>query len=207
MDWSLYAILDEEWRKGRSIQSLAEAAIRGGVTLIQYRNKVDESGLFYEKAKVLSVITKKRNIPFVINDRTDIALAVNADGVHVGQQDLPVFLVRKLIGPDKIIGLSVSHPDQLSTIDTADYLGVGSVYPTNSKANVHLGGIALLKTIRKLTNLPIVGIGGINADNLEPVFQVGCEGVSLISAIFGSEDVEGAAREVRTAIDRVRESN
>ncbi|NQT25920.1 thiamine phosphate synthase [candidate division KSB1 bacterium] len=207
VDWSLYAILDEEWRNGRDIQSLAEDAIRGGITVLQYRNKVDESGLFFEKAKALSAITKTLDIPLIINDRTDISLAVDADGVHVGQQDLPVFKARELLGPGKIIGLSITNPDQMSTIDFTDYLGVGSVYPTDSKANVHLGGIGLLKTIRKLTTLPIIGIGGINADNLAPVFQAGCEGVSLISAIFGSDNVKGAARELRKAIDMARESN
>jgi len=204
VDWSLYAILDEEWRRGRDIRDLAEAAIRGGVTVLQYRNKSDDSGPFFEKADALSKTTKQRHIPLIINDRTDIALAVDADGVHVGQDDLPVPKVRQLIGPEKIIGLSVSHPDELARVDTADYLGVGSAYPTDSKADVHLGGIHLFRTIRKMTDLPIVGIGGINKDNLAPVIQCGCEGVSLISAIFGKTDVEHAASELRTAIDQAR---
>lgn len=206
IDWSLYAILDEQWRKGREIQSLAKAAIRGGVTVLQYRNKRDESRSFYEKAKVLSAITNAWNVPLIINDRTDIALAVDADGVHMGQQDLPVAVVRQLIGPDRIIGLSISEPDQLSSADSADYLGVGSVYPTESKENVCPGGVELLQTIRGLTALPVVGIGGINAGNLEPVIRSACNGVSVISAIFGAEDVEGAARELRQAIDRIRAS-
>ncbi|HDQ46069.1 MAG TPA: thiamine phosphate synthase [bacterium] len=204
VDYALYAILDREWLDGRDIAVLAEEALSGGASILQYRNKVDETGDFYRQALRIRKVTEDFGVPFLINDRMDIALAVGADGVHVGQSDLPVHVIRKWLGRDRIIGISVSRPEELSSIAGADYLGVGSVYPTGSKAGVQVGGLDLIRSVRAETDLPIVGIGGIQIERVAEVIGAGCDGVAVISALFGQADVRGAALKISKAVEEAR---
>lgn len=205
VDYSLYAVLDQEWLNGRKADELADEAIQGGVTVLQYRNKQDEIGDFFRQAERIKRVTDRANIPLIINDRMDVALAVEADGIHVGQSDLPIPILSKWLGEDKLIGISVSHLEELSTISGADYLGVGSVYATGSKLGVHIGGLDLIRAVHERTKLPIVGIGGIQLENIPDVIAAGCDGIAVISAIFGNPDVRSAARKLRNAVDEAKE--
>ncbi len=189
LDWSLVAIIDRAWLRDRPIGLLAEQIIRGGATIIQYRDKISESRAFYTEASVLSDVTTAHRIPLIINDRVDIAMAVGADGVHLGQDDLPMDAARAIVGEDTILGGSVHDTGELATMEDADYLGVGAVYRTISKEKAKVGGLELIKTIRSLTRKPMVGIGGITPDNCGDVIAAGADGVAVISAIMDADDV------------------
>lgn len=187
IDYSLYVVIDEGWIRDRELKRLTEDLISGGATILQYRNKSGADIQFYEHAKLIHGITKSNSIPFIVNDRVDIALAIDAEGVHVGQQDLPEFTVRELMGPDKCLGVSISHIEELKNIQFADYLGVGAMFKTQSKSDAEYGGLQLMKLVREMTELPLVGIGGITFDNAASVINAGADGVALISVILGSE--------------------
>jgi len=205
LDWSLYVIIDEEWLRGFSVPECTEMAIAGGATIIQYRNKVSGTEKFMENAEVLRVVTHKHHVPLIINDRLDIALAVEADGVHLGQGDLAPQLARQALGPDMLLGISIDQIGQLIWSEGADYFGVGAVFPTNSKTVDSVGGLALVRKVRERTALPLIGIGGINGDNAASVIEAGCDGVAVISAVLGADHIETAARKLSDVVHRAKQ--
>ena len=201
-DLLLYAVTDRHWLKGRSLRQVVEESLDGGVTMVQLREKQLEEGTFLEEAKELQALCRQRRIPFLVNDNVDIALAMNADGVHVGQSDMEALDVRKKLGPDKIIGVSAQTVEQalLAQAHGADYLGVGAVFPTGSKDDAVEVPFETLKAICQAVRIPVVAIGGISKANVEQLRGSGICGVAVISAIYGAEDIEGAARELKEAV-------
>ena len=199
VDYSLYLVTDRSILKGRDLFQAVEEAVEGGVTLVQLREKNISSLDFYTIALKMKELVNSYNVPLIINDRLDIALAVDADGLHVGQEDLPPAVARKLLGPEKILGYSVGNPEQARRAerDGADYLGAGTVFPTGSKADTGKPiGPEGLRAIKQAVAIPVVGIGGIGISNLEEVKAAGADGISLISAILGSNDIEAASRQL-----------
>ncbi len=197
VDYRLYLVNDRKILGTRNlIQSIAEA-LEGGVTILQLREKELSSLDFYHLAVQMKELAHSYQVPFMINDRLDIALAVDADGLHIGQEDLPLTVARKLLGPDKILGYSVSTLEEAlyGEQNGADYLGAGPVFWTGSKTDIGEPiGLACLQKINQAVSIPVVGIGGIKTANLPAVKSTGIDGVSLISAILGQEDIENAAR-------------
>ncbi|NLT94901.1 MAG: thiamine phosphate synthase [Clostridia bacterium] len=197
VDYSLYLVTDRAILKGEDIFSAVEKALKGGVTLVQLREKEVSSRDFYNIALKMKELVNSYNVPLIINDRLDIAFAVDADGLHIGQEDLPLTVARRLLGPSKILGYSVSNVDEavFGEKNGADYLGAGPVYPTGSKSDAGEPiGIEGLIKIKERVSIPVVGIGGIGVDNISEVKRSGIDGVSLISAILGSGDIEGTSR-------------
>ena len=168
-DLLLYAVTDRHWLNGRSLRQVVEESLDGGVTMVQLREKQLEEGTFLEEAKELQALCRQRRIPFLVNDNVDIALAMNADGVHVGQSDMEALDVRKKLGPDKIIGVSAQTVEQalLAQAHGADYLGVGAVFPTGSKDDAVEVPFETLKAICQAVRIPVVAIGGISKANVE----------------------------------------
>ena len=201
-DLLLYAVTDRHWLNGRSLRQVVEESLEGGVTMVQLREKQLEEGTFLEEAKELQALCRQRRIPFLVNDNVDIALAMNADGVHVGQSDMEALDVRKKLGPDKIIGVSAQTVEQalLAQAHGADYLGVGAVFPTGSKDDAVEVPFETLKAICQVVRIPVVAIGGISKANVEQLRGSGICGVAVISAIYGADDIEGAARELKEAV-------
>jgi len=204
IDWSLYAIIDREWLRGRDIEKVAEEIIIGGAGVIQYRDKVSESKTFYREALKLRRITGMHNIPLIINDRVDIALAVCADGVHLGKEDLPVDVARKIVGDKMIIGASLKYESDFTAAKGADYFGVGAIYPTKTYKTYHVSGLDIIKKIKAKTHRPIIGIGGITSENVIPVFRAGADGIAVISAILGKNNVKEAAKNLLDVIRRAK---
>lgn len=195
-DLFLYAVTDSGMNKkwGRSITDAVKDAIEGGATIVQLREKDAGTRDFLESAKVCVEICRSHGVPLLINDRIDIALACDADGVHVGQSDMPVTVARALLGPEKIIGVSCKTPEQAQRawIDSADYIGCGGVFPTNTKANNITVGLEGLKDVCASSKLPVVAIGGIGASNARSVMEIGVptlKGVAVVSALFDRESV------------------
>lgn len=201
-DLLLYAVTDRHWLNGRSLRQVVEESLDGGVTMVQLREKQLEEGTFLEEAKELQALCRQRRIPFLVNDNVDIALAMNADGVHVGQSDMEALDVRKKLGPDKIIGVSAQTVEQalLAQAHGADYLGVGAVFPTGSKDDAVEVPFETLKAICQAVRIPVVAIGGISKANVEQLRGSGICGAAVISAIYGAGDIEGAARELKEAV-------
>ena len=201
-DLLLYAVTDRHWLQGRSLRQVVEESLDGGVTMVQLREKQLEEGTFLEEAKELQALCRQRRIPFLVNDNVDIALAMNADGVHVGQSDMEALDVRKKLGPDKIIGVSAQTVEQalLAQAHGADYLGVGAVFPTGSKDDAVEVPFETLNAICQAVRIPVVAIGGISKANVEQLRGSGICGVAVISAIYGADDIEGAARELKEAV-------
>ncbi|QCX33544.1 thiamine phosphate synthase [Caloramator sp. E03] len=198
IDYSLYLVTDRKILNGKDIFKAVEEAIKGGVTIVQLREKDISSLEFYNIAIKMKKLTSYYNIPLIINDRLDIALSVDADGLHIGQEDLPLKVARKLIG-DKILGYSVSSIEEAiyGEESGADYLGAGPVYPTLSKADAKAPiGVETLKKIKDSVSIPVVGIGGIGISNIEEVKKTNIDGISLISSILGSSSIEEASRKL-----------
>lgn len=199
VDYTLYLVTDRGILKGRNLFQAVEEAIKGGVTLVQLREKDISSREFYDIAIKMKELLNHYKVPLIINDRLDIALAVNADGLHIGQDDLPLKIARELLGPEKILGYSVSNTEEAvyGEHHGATYLGAGTVYPTGSKADTGEPiGPEVLKQIKQAVSIPVVGIGGIGMSNLAEVKATGIDGVSLISAILGNGDIEGTSRKL-----------
>ena len=181
-----------------------DAALRGGVTLVQLREKTLSTGELLRLALKVKQLTVAYHVPLIINDRLDIALAVEADGLHVGQEDLPVNLARHFLGEDKIIGASAKTVEQAqkAASEGADYLGVGSIFPTKSKKDAELTSIETLRLIQQMVSLPVVAIGGISLSNLNVLENEELAGVAVISAILAADDSEQAAHCFKEAMNR-----
>jgi thiamine-phosphate pyrophosphorylase len=202
-DLLLYLCTDRIISLGRPITETVEAVIAGGVTMIQIREKETSTREFYDIARSVQAITQNRHIPLVINDRLDIALAIGAEGLHIGQSDLPLREARRIAGKDMFIGVSVSTVEEAlaAEADGADYLGAGAVFPTGSKADAGEAiGLDGLAAICKAVRIPVVGIGGVALPNAPGVLKNGAIGVAVISAILSQPDIHAAARSLRAAL-------
>jgi thiamine-phosphate pyrophosphorylase len=192
----LYLCTDRVLAMGRPIVEVVEAAIAGGVTMVQLREKAASSREFYEIALEVRKATKRRGIPLVVNDRLDIALAVGADGLHIGRSDLPPGAARRIAGDRLFIGVSAGAVEEALAAEKrgADYLGVGAVFPTGSKADAGDAiGLKELRAICAAVTIPVVGIGGINSANAADVMRSGTAGIAVISAILSQPDIKAAA--------------
>ena len=201
----LYAVTDRHWLNGRTLYSQVEEALKGGATFIQLREKELDEEHFLEEAKEIKELCRLYQVPFVINDNVEIALAVDADGVHVGQSDMEAGDVRAKLGPDKIIGVSAQTVEQavMAEQNGADYLGVGAVFPTGSKADALEVSHDTLKAICKAVKIPVIAIGGISKENILELSGSGICGIAVISAIFAKDDIEEAARELRGLTEKM----
>jgi thiamine-phosphate pyrophosphorylase len=193
----LYLITDQYIVKGLSHIQIAEKALLGGLKFIQYREKQLSKRESYKIALQLREITRKYNAVLIINDDIDIALAVDADGVHLGQEDLPVQTARKMLGENKIIGLSTHSLKQAEEAQGsgADYIAIGPIFRSTTKDVREPLGADIIKEIRKISRLPVIAIGGINENNIEDIMKTGADGAAVISAIIAKEDITGAVRE------------
>lgn len=194
----LYAVIDTESLKGRQPAIIAGQMIKGGAKIIQLRCKERSRGEFLNIASELKKVCVKNGILFIVNDSLEVALAVNPDGLHVGQEDIPVAEARKLMPIDMILGCSISNVKEAvkAKNEGADYLGVGAIYVTETKQSAKAIGLATIGKIKKETGLPIVAIGGINKGNLADVTKAGADSAAVISAIMGAENIEKATREL-----------
>lgn len=199
IDYSVYLVTDDSCLKRRPLLECVEAALKGGVTLVQYRLKNGDGGRMYKEAMELKVLCDKYSVPLVINDRLDIAMAVGAAGVHLGQDDLPCSVARSILGDDYVIGVSAHNPQEAvkAVEDGADYLGCGAVFGSATKTNVSELGLKNLEAIRRAVQVPMVGIGGVNSSNYALVRQTGADGAAIISGILSAEDIEAEARKFR----------
>ncbi len=207
VNWSLYVITDAKLSRGRSHLEVIRAAIAGGATVVQYREKERTTRQMVEEARALRDLARRAGIPFIVNDRVDIALAVDADGVHVGQDDMPAPLARKLMGPGKIVGVSVDNLEQAlrAEQDGADYVGAGPIFATPTKPDAAPPiGLEGLAEICRRVSIPVVAIGGINAENAAAVIEAGADGVAVVSAVVAAEDVEAASRRLREVVEAAR---
>lgn len=202
----LYVIIDTAFLKGRSHIEVAEQAIRGGAKVLQLRDKEGGIREFLSIAGDMEKVCSEHDILFIVNDSLEVALAVGADGLHVGRDDLPVLIARRLLPIDKILGCSVRTVAEARMAQSAgaDYLGVGSIYPTASKEGTGVVGLERLREIRRVVDLPIVAIGGINKNNLRDVMKAGAVSAAVISAVMGAGDVEGATRQLVKIIEGVK---
>lgn len=199
--WRLYVITDERVSRGRSHLQVAEAAILGGADVLQLRDKESSSGRLFQVAMQLRRLTREAKVPLIVNDRLDIALAADADGVHVGQADLPASVARGIMGPGRILGVSAETVAEAMAAqeDGADYLGVGPIFEargTKPDAGLPLG-LELIAEIRRHCRLPIVAIGGINAENARKVRDAGADAAAVISAVASADDIAQAARRLK----------
>ena len=203
IDLSLYLVTDRKCLKNKDLMSAIEEAILGGVTLVQLREKSSDSLELFNIAKEVKKITDKHNIPLIIDDRIDIAMAVDAAGVHLGQEDIPCNVARKILGSDKIIGVSAHNIKEAlkAKSDGADYLGCGSVFNTSTKNNVTSLKIQELREIKEKVNIPVVAIGGINEKNVLELRGTGIDGIAIVSAILGKDNIKKAAEELKYTIE------
>ena len=194
----LYLVTDEAAKCRHSLLETVQRAVDGGVTIVQYRSTNPDAGTCYREALPIRDFLASHGVPFIVNNRIDLALALDADGVHIGQRDLPVPAVRAMIGPDRILGLSVSNADQLRAVDAAlvDYLGMGPVFPTISKLNAPpVLGVDGFAALASQSPRPVVAIGGLDVERARLVRATGAaSGIAVVSAICGAEDPEAAAR-------------
>lgn len=195
IDYSLYLVTDQALLGGKQLAETVDRAIQGGVTVVQLREKELSSLEFFQVARKIKTVTDKYGVPLIINDRADIALAVDAAGLHVGQADLPVGVARQLLGPDKIIGVSVATRAEaiLAAGQGADYLGVGAIFPTNTKTDADYVSLTDLAAIKQEVTIPVVAIGGISGNNIAKVIAAGAAGAAVVSAIVAAQDPYKAA--------------
>lgn len=204
IDYKLYLVTDRNVLGERDLIQSVEEAIKGGTTIVQLREKNCSSLDFYELAVKVKEVTSKYNIPLVINDRLDIALAIEADGLHIGQEDLPISIARQLVGEKMFIGVSASTKEEaiLAEKQGADYVGVGSMYPTSTKLDAKYISLNDLRSIREAVSIPIVGIGGINEENVKELMEVNIDGVAIVSAILGKEDIKLATENIANIMNK-----
>ena len=195
----LYAVTDRAWTGKQTLYEQVEAALKGGVTCVQLREKELDETAFLQEAKELCALCRRYGVPFLVNDNVEIAIACGADGIHVGQEDLTAGEVRRRVGENMILGVSVHTVEEAcqAVRDGADYLGLGAVFPTSTKTDVEQMSNETLRAICDAVDVPIVAIGGINRGNILKLAGSGVDGVALVSAIFSAEDIEGTCRELR----------
>ena len=182
-------------------------AIEGGVRLVQYRDKSSMRRQFLDQASRVQDLCAEHEVAFVVNDHTDVAAIIRADGLHLGQDDLPASLARRLVGEETAIGLSISYvheAEEAARDAIVDYIGCGAVFTTATKPNAEFGGPELLQAVRRVLNIPILGIGGITAQNLQIPLQASADGVALVSAVYGDADPQAAASAILERIQAAR---
>lgn len=199
-DYTLYLVTDRSLMSTATLIEAVEQAILGGCTMIQLREKNISSLDFYRQSVEVKKVTEQYHVPFIINDRIDIAMAVNADGVHIGQSDIPAAIARDLIGTDMLLGVSAASVKEAvqAANDGADYLGVGAMFPTGTKTDANYVSIEELKKIRHAVNLPIIAIGGINKGNIKQFHDTGINGLAVVSAIIAQPDIQKTAAEMKS---------
>lgn len=188
----LYAVTDRAFAKKQTLYEQVNSAIKGGITMLQLREKELSETEFLKEAEKIKPLCRANDIPFIINDEVDVAVKCGADGVHIGQNDMAAEKVRQIIGDDMILGVSAQTPEQAVKAEEAgaDYLGVGAVFPTSTKSDALSVSYETLKEICASVSIPVVAIGGICAENIKELSGSGIDGVALVSAIFGAEDIE-----------------
>ncbi len=199
----LYVILDRQFLAGRDELDIASQIIQGGARVIQLRDKQSKSGELLLVTQRLKELCSQAGILFIINDYLDLALAVDADGLHIGQEDLPLPVVRKELPIDKIIGCSITTLSQATKAQNegADYIAVGSIFPTATKKEATVVGVDILKEFKRILSTPLVAIGGINQNNISEVMATGADSVAVVSAVLGEKDVRGAAQKLVVKMD------
>lgn len=202
---TLYAVTDRSWLGERTLAQVVEEVLKGGATFLQLREKELDQATILAEAREIQAIAARYHVPFVINDSVDIALACDADGVHVGQTDLMGRDVRALIGPDKILGITANTVELAVAAERAgaDYIGAGAVFGTTTKQNAKNLSLDTLKAICQAVSIPVVAIGGINAHNLPQLAGTGAAGAAVVSALFAQKNPEEAARRMRTLADKM----
>lgn len=206
VDYSLYLCTDRELMTSDTIEEGVELAIKGGVTIVQLREKNCLGKEFLRIARGVKEVTDAYEIPLIINDRIDIAVAVDADGVHLGQKDIPAGVAREMLGKHKIIGVSAYNAELAlrAQKDGADYIGVGDVFGTSTKADTHHVSYEELVRIRKTVKIPIVAIGGVKPDNMPRLAGTGVDGVAVVSAVLGAKNITEAAEEMIRQMEKLR---
>lgn len=207
VDWALTVVTDERLSLGRPQLDVVRAAVAGGATVVQLRQKGSTTRGMVELGRALRALTREMGVALIVNDRLDVALAVDADGVHVGQEDMPAAAARWLIGPDCLLGVSAATPDEARAAESAgaDYVGVGSVYATGSKADAGAPiGLAGLAAVAEAVHIPVIAIGGIGLGRAADCIRHGADGVAVISAIVSQPEPEIAARALRREVDDAR---
>lgn len=207
MDYSLYLVTDRPMAGTRLLEDIVREGIRGGVTVVQLREKHITTRDFIRLALALKRILAEPGIPLIINDRLDVALACEADGVHLGQEDMNCTMARRIVGNKMIVGVSVSNPEEAirAEADGADYLGAGPVFATPTKSDASPPtGLSGLREIRRVTRIPLVAIGGINRSNAGDMIRCGADGIAVVSAIIASPDPAGAAGELNAVMHAAR---
>lgn len=207
-DLLLYAVTDRHWLNGRTLYSVVKESLDGGVTFLQLREKELDEVHFLEEAKELQQLCREYQVPFIVNDNVDIAIAMDADGVHVGQSDMEAGDVRAKLGPDKIIGVSAQTVEQavLAERHGADYLGVGAVFPTGSKDDADDVSYETLKAICEAVSIPVIAIGGITQENVKELAGSGICGIAVISAIYAQKDIRKASEDLKKETQRMVEA-
>lgn len=195
----LYAVTDRAWTKEQTLSQQVEKALKGGVTCVQLREKVMDDTEFLQEAREILTLCRQYQVPFIVNDNVEVAIACGADGIHVGQEDMAAGEVRRRIGENMILGVSVHTVEeaQEAVRNGADYLGLGAVFLTSTKTDVDQMPNETLRAICDAVDVPIVAIGGINRGNIGKLAGSGVDGVALVSAIFSADDIEATCRELR----------
>lgn len=201
----LYAVTDRAWVGRQTLPQQVEAALKGGATMIQLREKELDDAALLAEAQEICALCKAYHVPFILNDNVPLAKLCDADGVHVGQEDMAAAEARRLLGPGKIVGVSAHNvaEAQKAFADGADYLGCGAMFTTHTKQNVHVITNELLSEVCASVPIPVVAIGGIHKDNLLTLAGTGIAGVALVTAIFGAEDIEKECGELREMVSRL----
>ncbi len=202
-DYSLYLVTDRHCLSGKDLFHSVDQAIKGGVTVVQLREKTASGREFYQIGLKLKEITTYHKVPLIINDRVDIALALDANGVHIGQDDLDAEVIRRLIGNEKIVGVSAKTIAQAKTAveNDVDYIGVGAVFPTSTKVDARELSFSDISELCNKIDIPVLGIGGINQENISKLNDIGLDGICVVSAILGKEDCLKAAEDLRKSVD------
>ena len=195
-------IIDPAVARGRDEAAIARKAIAGGATMVQLRDKLREKGAQLRSAEAIAAACREGGALFIMNDHVDVALAAGADGVHVGQKDLPAGVVRRLVGPDRIIGCSTNNAEEArrAEADGADYVSVGRLFPTGSKADTRDATLDTLREVKAAVSVPVCAIGGINDSNIDSVIEAGADIVSVIAAVVAADDVRAAAEALASAL-------
>ena len=206
VDYTLYLCTDSGLMSCKTVEESVELSVLGGASVVQLREKTASSREMFDLAKRVKQVTDKYGVPLIINDRLDICMAVDAAGVHLGQSDLPCREARRILGADKIIGVSAATPEEAAKAqsDGADYLGVGAVFPTSTKTNTRHVTPDIIRGIRSAVTIPFVVIGGVNPQNITQLYGLGIDGAAVISAVIAQPDITAAAKVMRKAAEGLK---